>query len=133
MKVTSAPEPETALPTLAPQRSPCPIAASLDIVGDRWSLLVIRDLLVGKRRYKEFLDSPEGITTNVLADRLRKLEALGLIVAEPYSQHPPRYEYRLTDRGRGLHRALQELCRWGQQHVAETWTPPAAFMAPVED
>lgn len=132
MKVKSSRSNEEKAPVLAAQRSPCPIAATLDVIGDRWSLLVIRDLLVGKRRYSEFLASPEGIPTNILAERLRRLEAAGLITATAYSARPPRYEYSLTARGIELHPLLQELCRWGQRHVPETWTPPASFMAPIE-
>lgn len=131
MKVKSRRKAEVTPPTLAAQRSPCPISAALDLIGDRWSLLVIRDLLVGKKRYSEFLASPERITTNILAERLRRLEAGGLITSTAYSAHPPRYEYSLTARGRDLHPLLQELCRWGQRHVPDTWKPPAAFMAPI--
>jgi DNA-binding HxlR family transcriptional regulator len=73
-------------------RSGCPIAATLDLVGDKWSLVIVRDMLMGKRRYGEFLASPEGITTNILADRLKRMEDLGLISKAPYQKHPPRYD-----------------------------------------
>src|SRR5688572_29828570 len=79
-------------------RSVCPIANTLDLVGDKWSLLVVRDLLHGKRTYGELLDSPEGIPTNMLADRLRRLEDAGLIASSAYQQHPIRYAYTLTEK-----------------------------------
>ena len=90
-------------PAAAPQlRSRCPVACSLEVLGDRWTLLVIRDLFAGKTRFGEFLTSPERIPTNILAERLKRLERAGLIVSTPYSQHPPRFDYHLTERGRAL-------------------------------
>ena len=112
-------------------RSPCPIASTLDLVGDRWSLLIVRDLLIGKQRYGEFLASPEGITTSILADRLRRMEAAGLIEKQPYQENPVRYAYRLTARGQELQPVLQEICRWANRHVPDTWTPPDSFMRPL--
>lgn len=109
-------------------RSPCPIATTLDIVGDRWTLVILRDLINGKSRYSEFLTSPERITTNVLADRLEKMEAAGLVERSPYQQRPLRYAYRLTDMGRALHPMLREMCRWANSYVPGTWTPPESFM-----
>ena len=73
------------------------MACTLDVLGDRWSLLVVRDLLRGKKRYAEFLESPEGIPTNILAERLKRLTARRVIRSRRYSQHPPR-EYELTHR-----------------------------------
>ncbi|MCC2627743.1 MAG: transcriptional regulator, HxlR family [Thermomicrobiales bacterium] len=81
------------------RRSLCPVACALDVVGDRWTLLVIRDLLGGKRRYGDFLASAEKIPTNILADRLKRLEREGLIARAPYSTRPPRDEYHLTPEG----------------------------------
>jgi DNA-binding HxlR family transcriptional regulator len=101
-------------------RSACPVACTLDIVGDRWSLLLIRDLLAGKSRYGDFLASPEHIPTNILADRLKRLEREGLLSRVPYSQHPPRVEYHLTDAGRELGRAVDALAVWGLKHVPGT-------------
>lgn len=109
-------------------RSPCPIATTLDLVGDRWTLVILRDLLTGKSRYSEFLASPERITTNILADRLDKMERAGLITRSPYQERPTRYAYVLTEMGRGLHPALRELCRWANRFVPGTWTAPASFM-----
>lgn len=112
-------------------RSLCPIATTLDLLGDKWSLVIVRDLLTGKTRYGDFLESPEGISTNILANRLRRLEEAGLVEKRAYQHNPVRHEYRLTDRGRGLHPVLQEICRWANHHFPDTWVPPEPFMRPV--
>ena len=111
----SAPPPGT--PT---RRSACPVACTLDVVGDRWTLLVIRDLLAGKQRFGDFLASPEKIPTNILAERLKRLEREGLIARIPYSEHPPRVEYHLTPQGRALGRAVEALATWGLEHFPGT-------------
>ena len=111
-----------------PHRSGCPIATTLDLVGDRWSLVIVRDMLTGKRRYGEFLASPEGITTNILADRLKRMEEAGLIARTPYQRRPVRHNYGLTEMGETLRPVLQEMCLWGNRHFRHTWTPPASFM-----
>ena len=103
-----------------PRRSACPVACTLDVVGDRWSLLVIRDLLAGKQRFGDFLASPERIPTNILAERLKRLEREGLISRVPYSEHPPRVEYHLTPEGRALGRAVEALATWGLEHFPGT-------------
>src|ERR1700722_6251192 len=103
-------------------RSPCAIANSLDILGDKWSLLVVRDLLHGKRTYGELADSPEGIPTNILADRLRRLESAGIINSAPYQERPVRYAYTLSPKGRALGDVLLALVRWGKQHIPGTVT-----------
>lgn len=108
---------ESAAPSL---RSRCPVACSLDIVGDRWTLLVVRDLMDGRRRYGDLLRSPERIPTNILAERLKRLEREGLIQRIPYSDHPPRAEYELTAEGRELGQALDALARWGRKHFPGT-------------
>lgn len=95
------------------ERSNCPISCSLDLLGDKWTLLVIRDLLLGKKRFQEFLKSPERIATNILADRLKKIEAAGLITQQTYQQKPVRYEYVLTKKGEDLKPVLQSLAKWG--------------------
>jgi DNA-binding HxlR family transcriptional regulator len=108
-------------------RSPCPIAGALDVLGDTWTLLVIRDLLYyGKHRFAEFLDSPEGISTNILAERLGRLEERGLVERRRYQDHPPRDEYHLTRRGHDLLPVLGELIKWGKTHVAGTAQRPPA-------
>jgi DNA-binding HxlR family transcriptional regulator len=110
-------------------RSLCPIALTLDIVGDRWSLLVVRDLMMGKSRFSEFLASPEGVTTNILADRLKRLEAEGLVTRRLYQERPNRYAYRLTDKGRALVPVLQAICQWAQDWRPEASRAPESFMA----
>ena len=102
------------------QRSACAIANSLDIVGDRWSLLVVRDLLHGKHTYGELANSLERIPTNILADRLRRLEAAGILIATPYQQRPVRYRYTLTPKGRALGEVLLAFVRWGKEHIPGT-------------
>jgi DNA-binding HxlR family transcriptional regulator len=103
------------------RRSPCPIACTLDVVGDRWSLLLVRDLLFrGPRRYGDLLAAPEGIPTNVLAERLKRLEGAGIVEARAYSDRPPRFEYALTERGRALGPVLEAISGWGLRHVPGT-------------
>jgi len=102
------------------RRSACPVACSLDLLGDRWTLLVIRDLFRGLTRYGEFLAAPEGIPTNILAERLKRLEAAGLIKSEPYQQNPPRYAYTLTPKGADLKPVLGALAMWAMRHVPRT-------------
>lgn len=100
------------------RRSECPIAGALDLLGDRWTLLVMRDLLLfDKHRFADFLASPEGISTNVLAERLRRLEREGLVERRRYQEHPPRDEYHATASGVDLGRVLRELVRWSRRHV----------------
>lgn len=111
------------------ERSSCPIASALDIVGDKWSLVLVRDLLTGKQRFNQFCDSPEGVPTNLLASRLRKLEAQGIVAKQPYQSRPVRYAYTLTPAGRALLPVLQEICRWANSHIDGTWVPPDAFMS----
>ena len=103
-------------------RSPCAVACSLDLVGDKWSLLVVRDLLRGNSTYKELQNSPEGIPTNILADRLRRLEEAGLITKDVYQEHPVRYAYRLTEKGKELREVLGAFVRWGKKHIPGTRT-----------
>jgi DNA-binding HxlR family transcriptional regulator len=103
------------------RRSDCAIAGSLDILGDRWSLLIVRDLLLrGSLRYGDLAASAETIPTNTLADRLRRLEDAGIISRERYSDHPPRYTYQLTRRGRALAPVLDALASWGLTHLPGT-------------
>jgi DNA-binding HxlR family transcriptional regulator len=99
------------------------VACALDVVGDRWTLLLVRDLLRGKSRYSDFLASPESIPTNILAERLKRLEREGLVSAVPYSHHPRRVEYSLTDDGRALGRAVGALAQWGLDHFPGTVRP----------
>lgn len=110
-------------------RSGCPIATTLDMVGDRWSLVIVRDMLNGKARFGEFLKSPEQIATSVLTDRLERLVAVGVVEARAYQDNPTRYEYRLTQKGEAMLPILQEVCRWANRFLPETWPAPEAFMA----
>ena len=95
----------------------CPISFAMSMLGDRWSLLIIRDMMLfGKRRYSEFLASGEGISTNILADRLKQMQHLDLV--EKFSDPANRKAsvYLLTDKGLRLFPVLLEVIRWGQQH-----------------
>lgn len=107
------------------RRSGCPVSISLEILGDRWSLLIVRDLMVrGFRTFKEFQDSGEGIATNILADRLQKLDSAGIICAEPDQSDARRVNYRLTEKGIDLAPVVLELLIWGARHE-ETGAPCA--------
>ena len=98
-------------------RSGCPVAVSLEIFGDRWSLLIIRDLMVrGYSTYKDFQQAGEGIATNVLADRLQRLKVAGIISSESASSDARRINYRLTEKGIDLAPVLLELLIWGARH-----------------
>jgi len=114
---------------LTSERSPCPIATTLDVVGDKWSLVIVRDMHTGKKRFNEFLSSPEGIPTNILTARLKRMEQTGLITRKPYQDRPPRFEYEMTERGRTLLPVLHAMCRWANTQAPDTWTPPEEFMA----
>ena len=103
--------PSTADATAVP--APSALAAALDRVGDRWSLLLVEALLEGPRRFGELGESMPGIAPNILADRLRRLERGGIVVATPYTHRPPRMEYALTADGRELAGALHLLADWG--------------------
>ena len=104
----------------AGHRSVCPVACALDIFGDRWTLLVVRDLLGGKSHFKEFLASPEKIATNILSDRLARLAAHGLVERYPSSDIAGREAYRLTDKGRSLRGLMAQLKSWGLDHIEGT-------------
>jgi DNA-binding HxlR family transcriptional regulator len=102
------------------KRSPCAVANTLDIVGDKWSLLVVRDLLHGKRTYSELAASPEGIPTNILAERLKRLESAGIITSAAYQDRPVRYTYSLTKKGTALGDVLLAMVRWGKEYIPGT-------------
>lgn len=101
-------------------RSACAIANSLEILGDKWSLLVVRDLLHGKRTYSELALSREGIPTNILADRLERLLDAGIVTRTPYQERPVRYAYTLTPKGSALGDVLLAFVKWGKQHIPGT-------------
>jgi DNA-binding HxlR family transcriptional regulator len=109
-------------------RSGCPIASTLDVLGDRWTLVIVRDMLTGKTRFGDFLKSPERIPTNILTDRLARLEEFGLIEKRSYQDNPVRFEYRLTQKGADLLPALQAVCLWANRHLPDTWKTPKSFL-----
>ena len=109
-----------ATPAEPARRSACAVANTLDRVGDKWSLLLVRDMLAGKTTYGHFLESPERIPTNILADRLKRLERYGIIKRSAYQEHPVRYAYSLTSQGRQLGRVLRALANWGLENIAGT-------------
>ena len=103
--------------TSVKRRSGCPLNASVEMLGDRWSLLIIRDMMLrGFRSYKEFLESYEGIATNILADRLRRLEAYGVIAPERDPSDGRKVIYRLTAKGIGLAPVMSEMVLWAAAH-----------------
>ena len=107
-------------------RSECPIATTLDIVGDKWTLLVVRDLLEGKTRFSEFERSPEKIPTNILSERLKRLEGHGLVTRQPGDGR--RFDYHVTDKGEALRPVILALAGWGNDHITGTWQPPKDYL-----
>ena len=120
--MTKTPKKRAAAP--APRRSRCPVSCTLDVLGDRWTLLVVRDLVRGKRRFAELVESPERIPTNILTDRLKRLVGLGVVESRRYSDHPPRVEYQLTAKGDDLRRVLRAMVEWGVKHAGGRMPPP---------
>jgi DNA-binding HxlR family transcriptional regulator len=103
------------------RRSDCPIACTLDLIGDRWTLLILRDIVFfDKTRFEEFLESPEKISTNVLTDRLHKLEKAGLITKAPYGTHRLRMAYSATEKGLSAASMLKEVAKWGRANIENT-------------
>ena len=107
-----------------PRRSRCPVACTLDVLGDRWTLIVVRDLIRGKRRFAELVESPERIPTNILTERLKRLVSLGVVESRRYSDHPPRVEYHLTAKGEDLRPVLHAMVEWGITHAGGRIPPP---------
>lgn len=100
----------------------CSVARTLDVIGDKWSLLILRDAFYGVRRFEDFrLDL--GVARNILTDRLNKLVGHGVLERVPYEERPPRYEYRLTAKGRDLLPVLLVMMRWGDRWEAEDRVP----------
>lgn len=98
--------------------SRCPVARTLNIIGDRWAILVLRDLFIhGPRKFQDFEQSLKGITPAVLSQRLKDFEAYGIIEASLYAEHPPRREYSLTEKGRELRPVLRALREWGERYA----------------
>jgi len=106
------------------RRSNCPIACTLDLIGDKWTLLVLRDILFfNKSRFEEFLESPEKISSNILTDRLHKLERAELISKAPYSNHRLRMAYSATEKGKSLAPMLKQIVDWGLANLEDTGKP----------
>lgn len=95
------------------RRSPCPVACTLDILGDRWTLLVIRDLFLGRSRFKDFEASPEGVPTNILSERLERLLDSGIVEQIPAAEGAKRLAYQLTAKGEALGPMLVAMRDWG--------------------
>lgn len=100
-------------PPLIQRRSPCPVACALDIFGDRWTLLVIRDLILGRSRFKDFAASPESVPTNILSGRLRRLLQHGIVEQLPASEGAKHLAYKLTEKGEALRPVLKAMKQWG--------------------
>jgi len=95
----------------------CPVARALDVIGEKWSLLILRDLLrKGPQRFQELETSVVGIAPNILSARLKTLEARHVVASRLYERHPPRLEYYLTEKGKALGPVLKALYAWGEQH-----------------
>jgi DNA-binding HxlR family transcriptional regulator len=102
-----------------PRRSPCPVACTLDVLGDKWTMVIVRDLLRGACKFSDFLKSPEHITTNILTNRLKRLELEGIVGKEQYQDNPPRFEYMLTRKGRDLAPLMKEMVKWANAYRSE--------------
>ncbi|GAB4186266.1 MAG: helix-turn-helix domain-containing protein [Wenzhouxiangellaceae bacterium] len=112
------------------KRSNCPIATTLDVIGDKWSLLIIRDIaLFDKHKNKEFQEAGENIPTNILANRLKLLVDVGIIEKHPYQNNPLRYEYVLTHAGRNLVPVLQSIAVWAEENIEGIVMPDTSAIA----
>jgi DNA-binding HxlR family transcriptional regulator len=100
---------------------PCPVARSLEFLGERWTLLLVRDLLIAPRKFQEFSASLSGVAPAMLSQRLKVLEHHGIVSRRLYSQHPPRAEYALTERGEELRPVVRALGIWGARHLGASW------------
>ncbi len=110
-------------------RSECSISRTLELVGDKWTLLIVRDLMWhGKHTYRELHDSVKKVPTNILSDRLRRLQSWGLVEREPYQERPVRYAYRLTEAGRALEPVLVQVMQWGHQFLGGGLNQPECAM-----
>lgn len=106
----------------------CPVARGLSVIGDRWTMLVLRDCFLGVRRFEQ-MQERLGITRHVLTDRLRKLEAAGVLRREAYQQRPLRHEYRLTDRGKALYPLMVSLIEWANANVPAPGEPAVTLVS----
>ena len=103
------------------KRSVCPVACALDVIGDKWTLLVVRDMACGKRYFNDFCRSPERIATNILAERLARLVSSGLVEKYTSADEPGRDAYRLTAKGKSLGPVLISIAGWGLANIKGTW------------
>ncbi len=108
----------------------CPVARTLDLVGEWWTLLILRDALTGLKRFSEFQQSL-GMAKNILTTRLRKLVEHGILVVRPASDGSAYYEYALTDKGRSLATVVDALRAWGQSHLSGDGTSTCQDLSPV--
>src|SRR6478735_12772527 len=100
------------------QQKSCPVARTLDLIGERWTALILRDLLLkGPRRFQDFQESLAGVAPNTLSARLKEMEDNGLIFRQFYSDRPPRVEYVLTDKGKSLGPVVRAMQQWGSKHL----------------
>jgi DNA-binding HxlR family transcriptional regulator len=113
--------------TIPAEPRPCSIARTLDIVGEKWALLAIREVFLGNRRFDEMVRHT-GAPRDTLAARLRTLTGAGILERRPYSEHPARFEYYLTDAGRDLYPVIVTLMRWGDQYLAGDDGPPQVIL-----
>lgn len=119
--------------TTSGRRSDCPISVALEAIGDSWSLLIVRDLMFfGRKTYNEFLGASEKIATNILADRLKRLDASGIIVKQRDSNDARRYIYRLTEKGIDLAPMLVDVILWAARHES-TEAPPGVIELILSD
>jgi DNA-binding HxlR family transcriptional regulator len=107
----------------------CSIARALEVVGERWTLLIVRDVFLGRRRFDQLQESL-GVARNVLTDRLNRLVEEGILERVPYSERPARFEYQLTDKGRELNVALTALRQWGDKYLSER--PPTVLRRRID-
>src|SRR4051794_15338326 len=113
------PQPGLRMADLPLEVRPCSVAAALDVLGERWSLLAVREIAYGVHRFAR-IAGYTGASRDILADRLRKLEAAGVIERRLYSEHPPRHEYHFTEAGRDLFPAMLALSQWGDKWAVDT-------------
>lgn len=96
---------------------PCNIAQTLNLLGDRWTLLIVHELLIGETYFNDIKDKLPGLSANVLSSRLKELEQAGLVTVELYVSHPPRYRYKLTESGQALEHVFNAMILWGTEHL----------------
>jgi DNA-binding HxlR family transcriptional regulator len=114
-------------------RSPCPISNTLDIIGDKWTLLVLRDILFFKKeQYGQFMSSRENISTNILAERLKRLERAGLVSKQPYQTNPTRSRYSATPKGETMRPVISAIEKWGLDNIAKTREPTKGGLKALE-